>query len=123
MLPKLALVDPELTYNLPPAVTAATGLDALTQVIEPFLSVRANPLTDAISKDGMHRIARSLAKAFEDGHDKVARVDMSLASCMEGWRWPTLASELCMDSPGRLAECSPPRMGPSAPLCSQRLCK
>ena len=55
MLPRLALVDPELTYSLPPAVTASTGLDALTQLIEPFTSSRANPLTDALCREGMMR--------------------------------------------------------------------
>ncbi len=54
MLPRVALVDPELTYGLPPAVTAFTGLDALTQLIEPYVSARANPLVDAICVDG-HR--------------------------------------------------------------------
>ena len=54
MLPRVALVDPELTYTVPPRVTASTGLDALTQLIEPFVSVRANPLTDALCRDGIH---------------------------------------------------------------------
>ena len=57
MLPRVALVDPELTYGLPPAVTASTGLDALTQLIEPYVSARANPLVDAICVDGIGRIA------------------------------------------------------------------
>src|SRR5579859_6259942 len=48
MLPRLALVDPQLTYALPPALTASTGLDALTQVIEPYVCARTNPMTDAL---------------------------------------------------------------------------
>jgi alcohol dehydrogenase class IV len=84
MLPKVALVDPELTYDLPPAITAATGLDALTQLIEPFVSCRANPLTDAICREGMGRAARSLRRAFDDGDDKAAREDMALASLFGG---------------------------------------
>ena len=48
MLPRLAVVDPELTYDLPPALTASTGLDALTQLIEPYVSCRANPMIDAV---------------------------------------------------------------------------
>ncbi len=64
MLPRLAIVDPELTYRLPRAVTAATGLDALTQLIEPFVCTRANALTDGLCQEGMIRVARSLRTAF-----------------------------------------------------------
>jgi alcohol dehydrogenase class IV len=84
MLPRLALVDPELTYSLPAAVTASTGLDALTQLIEPFTSSKANPLTDALCREGMMRAARSLRSAFEDGRDATAREDMTLASLFGG---------------------------------------
>ena len=84
MLPRLALVDPELTYSLPAAVTASTGLDALTQLIEPFTSSKANPLTDALCREGMIRAARSLRTAYEDGRDAVAREDMALASLFGG---------------------------------------
>lgn len=84
MLPRVALVDPELTYALPPAVTAYTGLDALTQLIEPYVSARANPLTDAICIAGMARIAGALRRACRDGGDRAARHDMSLASLFGG---------------------------------------
>ncbi len=84
MLPRLALVDPELTYDLPSDLTAATGLDALTQLIEPFVSARANPMTDAVCLEGMRRAARSLARACLDGADRQAREDMSLASLFGG---------------------------------------
>ncbi len=84
MLPSLALVDPELTYGLPPAVTASTGLDALTQLIEPFVSVKANPMTDAICREGMRRAARSLRRAYQNGADKEAREGMSVASLFGG---------------------------------------
>lgn len=85
MLPRVALVDPELTYNLPPAITASTGLDALTQLIEPYVSVRANPLVDPFCVDGMTRVARGLRRAFRDGaDDHAARHDMSLASLFGG---------------------------------------
>ncbi|HXT39521.1 MAG TPA: iron-containing alcohol dehydrogenase, partial [Candidatus Angelobacter sp.] len=84
MLPRVALVDPELTYNLPPAITASTGLDALTQLIEPYVSCRANPLTDAICTEGIRRAARSLRHAFDNGADKAAREDMALASLFGG---------------------------------------
>lgn len=84
LLPRLALVDPELTYELPPALTASTGLDALTQLIEAFVCSRANPLTDGLCREGMMRAARSLRRAFEDGGCTAAREDMSLASLLSG---------------------------------------
>ena len=84
MLPRVALVDPELTYNLPPPITASTGLDALTQLIEPFVSIKANPLTDAICRAGLSFAARSLLRAYENGADKAAREGMALASLCGG---------------------------------------
>lgn len=84
MLPKVALVDPELTYDLPPALTATTGMDALTQVVEPFVSLRANPLTDALCVEGMTRVARSLRVAYRAGRDAAAREDMAVASLCGG---------------------------------------
>jgi alcohol dehydrogenase class IV len=84
MLPRLALVDPELTLSLPPDVTAATGMDALAQLLEPYVSVRANPVSDAICLDGLPRVARSLARAWRDGGDLEARAEMSLAALYGG---------------------------------------
>lgn len=84
MLPWLALVDPELTYSMPPQVTASTGLDALTQLIEPFVSVKANPLTDSICREGIRRVALSLMRAYENDSDLSAREGMSLASLLGG---------------------------------------
>jgi alcohol dehydrogenase class IV len=84
MLPRLAVVDPELTYALPPAITASTGLDALTQLIEPYVSVRANPMTDAVCLVGMRRAAEALPRAWRDGSDREARRDMALASLFGG---------------------------------------
>ncbi len=83
LLARVALVDPELTYNLPPAITANTGFDALTQLIEPFVSCRANPLTDALCRAGLQRVARSLRPAYETGAPE-ARADMALASLFGG---------------------------------------
>jgi alcohol dehydrogenase class IV len=85
MLARLAVIDPELTHDLPPAVTARTGLDALTQLIEPYTSNRANPLTDGYCLEGMKRVARSLRRACHDGHNAEARLDMSLASLLGGF--------------------------------------
>ena len=84
MLPKAAVIDPLLTLDLPPSITASTGLDALTQLIEPYLSVRANPVTDLFCLEGMKRVARSLRRAFEDGRDQEARIDMSFAALLGG---------------------------------------
>jgi alcohol dehydrogenase class IV len=84
MLPSIALVDPELTYDLPRNVTASTGLDALTQLIEPYVCLRANPITDAICLEGIRRVARSFRKAFAAGNDAAARADMSVASLFGG---------------------------------------
>ena len=84
MLPRLALVDPELTYDLPPHITASTGLDALTQLIEPFVSIKANPMTDAFCREGLRRAAGALRQAYVQGHDPQARQDMALASLLGG---------------------------------------
>lgn len=86
MLPRLAVVDPELTLTVPPAVTVTTGLDALTQLIEPYVSIRANPLTDALCLDGIGRIARALpiAASPDGAGDLEARTDMSLGSLFGG---------------------------------------
>src|ERR1043166_1844665 len=84
MLAQVALVDPELTYDLPPALTACTGLDALTQLIEPYTSCRANPMTDALCVEGIRRAARSLRVAFTEGRNRDAREDMCVASLFGG---------------------------------------
>jgi len=84
MLPDVALVDPELTFGLPPSVTAATGLDALTQLVEAFVSRHGNPMTGALCREGLSRAARSLERAVRDGSDAAARVDMALAALLSG---------------------------------------
>jgi alcohol dehydrogenase class IV len=84
LLPRLAVVDPLLTHDLPPELTATTGLDALTQLIEPYVCARANPLTDGFCREGLPRAARSLRRACERGDDAAAREDMALASLLGG---------------------------------------
>ncbi len=84
MLPRLAIVDPELTYGLPVEVTATSGMDALTQLVEPFLSNAANLITDGLCRDGLPRAARSLRRLYETGEDALAREDMALASLFGG---------------------------------------
>jgi alcohol dehydrogenase class IV len=85
LLPAVALVDPDLTHSLPPSLTASTGLDALTQLIEAYLTPRANPVTDLFALDGIARSARSLLHALEDGSDAEAREDLALASLFGGF--------------------------------------
>lgn len=84
MLADLALVDPVLTHSLPPALTAATGMDALTQLLEPFVSRFANPVTDAFCVEGLRRVGRSLRRAYAEPDDAAAREDMALASLLGG---------------------------------------
>jgi alcohol dehydrogenase class IV len=84
MLPRIALIDPELTHSMPSKLTASTGLDALTQCIEPFVSNQANPITDGIAREGIQAAARSLLTAVQDGGNDAARTDMALASLCGG---------------------------------------
>jgi alcohol dehydrogenase class IV len=84
MLPRLAVVDPALTLDLPPALTASTGLDALTQLIEPYVSIRANPMTDLHCLEGMRLAASALRRAWSHPRDLAARTEMSLASLFGG---------------------------------------
>jgi alcohol dehydrogenase class IV len=84
MLPTAAIVDPELTLSMPPHLTAFTGLDALTQLIEAFVSNASNPITDALCREGIQRAARSLFQAFQKGADREARENMALASLLGG---------------------------------------
>ncbi len=84
MLPSLAVVDPELTYALPRPLTASTGLDALTQLIEPYTGARANPMTDVLCVEGIRRAAHALPRAWENGGDREARRDMAWASLLGG---------------------------------------
>ena len=84
LIPRIALIDPELTHSLPPEATASTGLDALTQLIEPYVCVRHQPLTDALALMGIRLIKRSLRRAIRDGGDCSAREDMSLAALLGG---------------------------------------
>jgi alcohol dehydrogenase class IV len=84
LLPRLALVDPELAYDLPPAITAMTGLDALTQLIEPYVCSRTNPMTDALCVEGIRCAGGSLRTAYENGRDKAAREHMATASLFGG---------------------------------------
>jgi alcohol dehydrogenase class IV len=84
MIPKVAIVDPHLTMSMPPSVTASTGMDALTQVIEGYVSSKSNPMTDALAQEGIKRGSHALLVAYQNGHDQQARYDMALTSLFGG---------------------------------------
>ena len=84
LMPRVAIVDPELTLTLPPEVTAYTGMDALTQAIESFTSIHSTPLTDALALKAFGLISRSLLRAVRDGKDLEARRDMAYGSLLAG---------------------------------------
>lgn len=84
LLPAVAVVDPVLSLPLPPSLTAATGMDALTQLIEAFVTRKANPMTDALCREGLCRVGRSLYRAWLNGDDLDAREDMALAALLSG---------------------------------------
>jgi alcohol dehydrogenase class IV len=85
LLPKVAVVDPDLLVGVPKPTIAASGMDALSQLIEPLLSQRANPFTDALARDGIRRSARSLRRAYQEGmQDAGVREDLALGSLFSG---------------------------------------
>jgi 4-hydroxybutyrate dehydrogenase len=83
LIPKRAVCDPDLTLGLPPGLTAATGMDALSHCIETFLSPRFNPPAEAIALDGAGRIMRYLERAVADGADREARSELMMGA-LEG---------------------------------------
>lgn len=84
LLPRVALIDPEIQANVPPNVTASSGMDALCQLIESYTSTGANPMTDALALRGIALASRSLRRAFADANDVAAREDMALAALLSG---------------------------------------
>lgn len=85
MLPRVAIIDPDLLAGVPDDTIAASGMDALAQVIEPFLSRKANPFTDALARDGIVRSARSLRRAYVDGMVAAdVRQDLAVTSLFGG---------------------------------------
>jgi len=84
MLARLALVDPDLTLAVPRDITAFTGLDAVTQLIEAFVCNRANALSDLFCIDGLQRASKALPLVYSDGSDRAARADMSFAALLSG---------------------------------------
>jgi len=84
MLPKIALVDPELTLDLPQNITASTGMDAFVQVIEPYVCNSPNPMVDMFCRDAIPRAAKNLLSAYQDGSNIKARENMAWVSLMGG---------------------------------------
>ncbi|HWJ88928.1 MAG TPA: iron-containing alcohol dehydrogenase [Pelagibacterium sp.] len=84
MLADIAILDPELTYSVPAAVTAATGVDALAHCVEAFTNIRAHPMIDGYARLGIELVGRYLARAVADGSDTEARAGMMLASYYGG---------------------------------------
>ncbi len=84
LLAKVTVIDPELGVSAPPDVTAASGLDALCQLIESYVSNRAQPLTDALALHGIDQAAPALPRAWSDGADLDARQAMALAALLSG---------------------------------------
>jgi alcohol dehydrogenase class IV len=84
LLPRIALIDPELGVSVPPAVTASSGMDALCQCIEAYTSTGATPMTNPVALEGVRRAARSLKRAYTNGQDLDAREDMALAALFSG---------------------------------------
>jgi len=84
LMPDIALIDPELTLSLPKEVTASTGMDALTQLIEPYVSKYSNPLIEAICQEGLIRASSSLIRVYKDSLDIQSRENMAMASLFSG---------------------------------------
>lgn len=84
LLARLAIVDPDLTLGLPSDVTAYSGLDALTQLIEAYVSIRANPVTDGFCLEGLSKAAASLVRCYHHPDDREARTNMAAASLLSG---------------------------------------
>jgi alcohol dehydrogenase class IV len=84
MFPSVALIDPLLSLSMPPSLTASSGLDALTHLIESYVSNQTNPMVDMLCLEGLKRISKSLVAAWSNGTDSDAREDMAFASMLGG---------------------------------------
>ena len=121
LLPTVAIIDPDLLAGAPREVLLASGLDALSQLIEPFISGRANPLTDTLAREGIRRSARALRRSVLDGTDARATARIwRWPACWAACAWPTPAWAPCTASPPPRAACWRPPTAPSAPPCWPR---
>lgn len=85
LVPDTVIIDPALTYNLPPDITAATGLDALTHCLEAYTNIFAHPFIDMYAREGITLIATNLAKAVSNGADENARAQLAIGSMLGGF--------------------------------------
>lgn len=98
LFPRLAIIDPVLTYTVPPAVTASTGLDVIAHSLDAMCSVRANPISDALAVRAAKLAFENLEAAFRNGQDPVARENMAMASNIAGYAFSntgTTGSHAC----------------------------
>ncbi len=122
MLARAAIVDPDLLAGLPPPVVAASGLDAFAQLVEPFVSLRANPLVDALCREGIARSARSLRRAYEGDRGRLCASTWRWPACSGASRWRTRGSAPCTGSPPRRVACSRRRTVRPARRCCPPSC-
>jgi aldehyde dehydrogenase (NAD+) len=85
IIPRVAILDPQMTVKLPPHLTAATGMDALTHAVESYMSQQRNPLSDAVALHAIRLITEHLPRAVDDGTDLAARGQMQIAALLAGW--------------------------------------
>ena len=91
ILPRIALVDPELTVRVPPEVTAASGMDAITQLIESYISRKAQPIPQALAVQGLRLAVPAIIEAVENGRSRTRGSACRMRRCCPAWRWPTPA--------------------------------
>ncbi len=104
----VSLVDPSLTYSLPPNATRNTGMDALSHLIEGVLTNMPNPVSDGMIQQGVHLISKYLTRACNNGNDEEARVNMSFAAMMGGW----VISFPWVGGPATIGHCMSEALGP-----------
>ncbi len=104
----VSVVDPGLTFSLPPVATRNTGMDALSHLIEGVLTTAPNPLSDGIIQQGVHLISKYLPRSYNNGNDEEARMNMSYAAMMGGW----VIAFPWVGGPATIGHCMSEALGP-----------